>query len=352
MKKLLVVVLLLVSVGSTIGAYAYWDDLQKENSETFTIGKGTSLELESVASVPTGKVLVPDGVVMKVNDVTEVELKYSLELSTEVLTDMYLYVLVEDVTINGSEAYKDLVIIDLQAVKSTVNDQEIIVSATVSLAEPEDPNVHLEIINQQIHFTMNFVATTDSNQSDLSNPLNMLISFSSDTLNDDVDYYLPEPVEITEPYIELNGEANIIIEAGTNYEDPGFTAYNTLGEVVTNTWTNGWFSTRNVGTYEMIYYCYSSNENTNCESMTRTITVVDTTAPVIEIEDIITLSVGEYFNKYTMPTATDNSDYYVPVSIEGADTVDTSIAGTYFVTYYAEDDSGNIAEVVVSIIVE
>ncbi len=84
------------------------------------------------------------------------------------------------------------------------------------------------------------------------------------------------------------------------------------------------------------------------------ITVVDTTAPVISLigDAIMTLECG--IDEYEEPGATvlDICDPTVSVVIDG-DTVNTSICGTYIVTYNATDSSGNAAvEVTRTVIVQ
>jgi hypothetical protein len=71
----------------------------------------------------------------------------------------------------------------------------------------------------------------------------------------------------------------------------------------------------------------------------------DVTAPVITLnspDDTMVLAVGDDYNEPNA-VATDNSDPNVIVVI-GGDVVDTSVAGTYVVTYDANDISGNAAK--------
>ncbi|WP_019026095.1 DUF5011 domain-containing protein [Colwellia piezophila] len=95
-------------------------------------------------------------------------------------------------------------------------------------------------------------------------------------------------------------------------------------------------------------------ESTDSESYTgtseATITVVDTTVPVITLngESAITLAPN---SEYTEPgaTATDIVDANVTVVI-GGDTVDTSVQATYTLTYTAVDNEGNHAEPVTRVV--
>jgi len=92
----------------------------------------------------------------------------------------------------------------------------------------------------------------------------------------------------------------------------------------------------------------------NSASCSMTVTVVDTTPPVITLNGDATMTLECGIDSYTEEgaTATDLCDGDVPVVI-GGDTVDTSTCGTYVVTYDATDDSGNsAAQVTRTVIVE
>ena len=88
--------------------------------------------------------------------------------------------------------------------------------------------------------------------------------------------------------------------------------------------------------------------------VTRTVSVVDTTAPVITLngDASVTIEVGSPYND-AGATATDNYDGDLTASIVVVSDVDTSTVGDYTVTYNVTDTSGNAAiEVTRTIIVE
>ena len=68
--------------------------------------------------------------------------------------------------------------------------------------------------------------------------------------------------------------------------------------------------------------------------MTRTVTVVDTTLPVITLlgDDVVTLEVGDTYTD-AGATATDNYDGDITSSIVTVSTVNTAIVGSYTVAY-------------------
>jgi hypothetical protein len=80
----------------------------------------------------------------------------------------------------------------------------------------------------------------------------------------------------------------------------------------------------------------------NTTTATFTITIVDTTAPIITLNGAnpIYLAYGATYTEFGA-TASDIVDTDVPVTITG--TVNTTVAGTYTITYSASDDSGNAA---------
>ena len=82
----------------------------------------------------------------------------------------------------------------------------------------------------------------------------------------------------------------------------------------------------------------------NTSTDTQTVTVVDTTPPVIALDGDDPLYVECDLEVYADPgaTASDACDSDVPV-IAGGDPVDSNTLGTYVVTYDAVDDSGNAA---------
>lgn len=89
--------------------------------------------------------------------------------------------------------------------------------------------------------------------------------------------------------------------------------------------------------------CQATDSNENTGYGSATVTVVDTTAPVITLNGNanVTLTVGDDYTD-AGATAADIVDVSDVVSV-GGDVVDTSTAGTYTVTYDAVDEAGNHA---------
>ncbi|MDD3958389.1 MAG: hypothetical protein PHO96_05820 [Candidatus Izemoplasmatales bacterium] len=159
MKKVVWLVLVaLLIVGGTIGAYAYWDNLEQTKDETLTIGQGVTLVVAAVAEAPEGKVLVPAGVVMKANDVDEIVLTYNVKLDLAALAALDLSVVESDVLIGESDTYATLVNIDIVLASDEVNAENVLVTITVTLSEPGTSEIYDAIKGQDITFTLTFTA--------------------------------------------------------------------------------------------------------------------------------------------------------------------------------------------------
>ncbi len=158
-KKFLAVIALALVLGGSALAFAWWDNLSANREEVITIGQGVTLQVAAVATAPEGKVLVPAGVVLKANDVTEVVLTYNVKLDLEVLTALDLTVSASNIQIGGSSEHEALVTIDIAQAAATVNNADVLVTVTITLAQPDTEEVYLEIINQDITFTLTFSAS-------------------------------------------------------------------------------------------------------------------------------------------------------------------------------------------------
>ncbi len=144
------------------------------------------------------------------------------------------------------------------------------------------------------------------------------------------------------PEITLTGDAEMTVEVGATYEEPGCSAQDNYdGDITDKVAVTGEVDTSKPGDYEVKYT--ASDSSGNEAEVTRTVHVTDTTAPVITLEgeDFMAVKKGE---SYTDPgyTATDNCDGDITdkVTVSG-DTVDTDTVGKYTITYTVADSSGN-----------
>ena len=158
-KKLIAVLAMVIVLGGSTMAFAWWDDLQKTQNETLTIGEGVTLEVAAVATAPVGKVLVPAGVVLKANDVTSIVLTYNVKLDLAAVAALNLAVSSSNVQINGSATNAGLVNIVISPATTTVNATNVLITVTITLTAPATVEIYNAIINQPITFTLTFTAT-------------------------------------------------------------------------------------------------------------------------------------------------------------------------------------------------
>ncbi|MCP4414248.1 MAG: DUF5011 domain-containing protein [Gammaproteobacteria bacterium] len=150
-------------------------------------------------------------------------------------------------------------------------------------------------------------------------------------------------VDATAPVIALIGDNPMTVVHGTTYTEPGATVTDNVDTGLTATVT-GTVDTSTVGEYELTYNVTDAAGNAAIE-LTRSVNVVDTTAPVITLNGDNPMTI-EHGSTYTEPgaTVTDNVDTNLVASITG--TVDTSTLGSYEITYNITDTAGNVATAV------
>ena len=140
------------------------------------------------------------------------------------------------------------------------------------------------------------------------------------------------------PVITVNGDNPATVELGSTYTDAGASAFDAFhGD--TPVTSSGSVDTNTVGSYTITYSATDKNGNT--ATATRTVNVVDTTAPVITItgDNPATVELGGSYTD-AGATATDASG---PITVTSTGTVDTDTVGAYTITYTASDPSGNTA---------
>ncbi|MCF6180612.1 immunoglobulin-like domain-containing protein [Lutibacter sp.] len=155
-------------------------------------------------------------------------------------------------------------------------------------------------------------------------------------------------VDTTAPVISLLGTTPITVEVGSSYADAGATATDNYdGDVTSSITTVNPVNTSVVNSYTVTYNVSDSNGNAATE-VTRTVNVVDTTAPVISLLGTtpITVEVGSSYAD-AGATATDNYDGDLSSSLTTVNPVNTSVVNSYTVTYNVSDSNGNAATEVI-----
>ena len=149
------------------------------------------------------------------------------------------------------------------------------------------------------------------------------------------------------PEITLRGDASETVEAGGGWWGAGATARDTNGTYLEVTIT-GSVDTSVPGTYTLTYNATDATGNA-ATAVTRTVIVVDTTAPTITLngDASVTVETGaEYEDKGATSSDIVDGDrdlVVTSISLNGTevDSVDTS--GTYTLTYTAKDAAENPA---------
>src|SRR3989475_2091443 len=163
----------------------------------------------------------------------------------------------------------------------------------------------------------------------------------------------PTPLpDTTPPVITLLGSNPVTVQVGSTYTDAGATATDNIDGILTPSITvSNSVNTTVAGTYTVTYNV-SDKAGNAATQVTRTVNVVnntplDTTPPVITLlgSNPVTVQVGSTYTD-AGATATDNIDGILTPSITVSNSVNTTVAGTYTVTYNVKDKAGNAAQAI------
>ncbi|WP_298543344.1 immunoglobulin-like domain-containing protein [uncultured Aquimarina sp.] len=150
--------------------------------------------------------------------------------------------------------------------------------------------------------------------------------------------------DTTIPVIALNSSATVTVEAGSAYTDAGATANDSFdGNITANIVTVNPVNTSVAGVYTVTYNVSDAAGN-NAVEVTREVTVTDTTVPVITVlgSPIEFVEAGSTYTD-AGATASDSFDGNITANIVTVNPVNTSIPGSYTVTYNVSDAAGNAA---------
>ena len=147
------------------------------------------------------------------------------------------------------------------------------------------------------------------------------------------------PPDTIAPVITVLGDNPLNLAVGATFNDPGATALDAVDGAV-EVKASGAVNPDVPGAYTITYSATDAANNT--ATATRTVNVVDVTAPVVTVagDNPLYLPVGATFVE-PGASAVDAIDGNVAVRTSG--TVDTGTRGTYTLTYTATDAAGNIA---------
>lgn len=143
------------------------------------------------------------------------------------------------------------------------------------------------------------------------------------------------------PVVTLLGDSIITLEVGSSFDDPGAT-YTDNVDANGDAHIEGVVNTNIIGQYTLTYSMTDEALNVS-NIVTRTVNVVDTTAPVLNILGHINYTIGDGIPSIAnFVTATDNYDGDIVSSLEfDFDVEDYLSPGTYVLTLSVSDTSGN-----------
>lgn len=177
-----------------------------------------------------------------------------------------------------------------------------------------------------------------------------LVTFSATDSNDNtgISSATITIVDNTVPVITLTGNSAISVEYNSVFTEPGFTAIDNVdGDITGSVVAVGSVDTSILGDH-VINYDVSDSAGNPAATVQRTVTVVDTIAPIITLtgDATVNLNEGDAYAEQGA-TASDLVDGDVTGSIVIASNVNTAVKGTYQVTYNVADNAGNNAVEVV-----
>lgn len=179
-------------------------------------------------------------------------------------------------------------------------------------------------------YTVTYTAT-DGTHSATATRTVLVGSFSEDEVDQPATSNTP-------PTVTLIGAAEITIECGTPFTDPGATAEVCGGSIAVT--TTGTVDIHTPGVYSITY---SATANGFTTEKTRTVTVeADNTAPTITLDGANPMTV-ECHTTFTDPGAVAHDACAGDFPATASGSVNANVVGTYTLTYNATDPSGHAA---------
>ena len=153
------------------------------------------------------------------------------------------------------------------------------------------------------------------------------------------DYTVNITADLTPPVITLSGLVTEDIEVGTPWVEAGYKSIDLVdGDITSQVSRTAAPDENTVGTYLVTYTSTDAAGNTT--TVSRTINIVDTTVPTIELLGDDTLYV-EIFTSFTDPGTIESDNYDPTIKADVTSNVDTANLGTYSVDYCVTDANGN-----------
>jgi hypothetical protein len=235
---------------------------------------------------------------------------------------------------------------------SIINNQEVGKSATIKFQTLADANlIEARIANPYYDGTL-FKKGTQEKYYSMNNSVRLTVQVDGTYFCELVD----NSSDVTAPELRLNGDSEITLAVGTEFEDPGYTATDDYdGDVTDKVVRSGNVDHSKAGTYTITYTVQDAAGNVT--SKKRTViyeefgnlditlgSVLDGVTPMISLKGANPYCMVKD-TEYVEPgaTATDNVDGNITDRITVTNKVSGKLMGAFRVVYKVEDSSGNQA---------
>ncbi len=159
LKRFVFVLALLLIVGGSSVAFAWWDSLDVTEEE-ITIGVGEGVTLNVSSSNDFNDVLVPAGVVSQEGQVQSYELTYTVNLDRDIDETLNLSVSALNKAIDGDTELGDNYVNVLITHDSTIQNDDVIVTVIITLDMDENDAADVaNVVLKDITFDLEFIAT-------------------------------------------------------------------------------------------------------------------------------------------------------------------------------------------------
>ena len=233
-----------------------------------------------------------------------------------------------------------------------ISSQDIGKTANIRFQKLADANlIETKIANPYYDGTL-FKKATQEKYYSLNNSVRLTVQVDGTYFCEIVD----NASDTTAPELRLNGDSEITLAVGTEFEDPGYTATDDFdGDLTDKVVRSGNVDSSKAGTYVITYTVQDSAGNVT--SQKRTIiyeefnkievtlgSVLDGVTPMIKLKGANPLCMVKG-TEYVEPgaTATDNVDGNITDRIAVTNKVTGNMLGTFRLVYKVEDSSGNQA---------
>jgi hypothetical protein len=172
-RRIIIVAVAVFAIALTsVATFAYWDNLQKTDSDVvIAAGEGVTLQVSNLGQ-SVGGTLVPSGVILKDGDITEATLSYTVSLDKEFDASknaIALDVAIANLKIGGIGADSVVEGIDTQALLALINfdytaqytmqsGSPTQVTITVTMTEPQTEEYYKLLAGKNISFDVVFSA--------------------------------------------------------------------------------------------------------------------------------------------------------------------------------------------------